>query len=141
VTNLPLEGLTELSVGFDLMGEGEVWIDDVQLYDLWFEDAEQQELLKAVANADFQLTAGQIGDCHRFVDGYWPRFLQDHVPLPRPQPAAEDGELFTPPMADSPRNAEAPSRRERRKEKDAQPAEKPGMMERMRQWWSKPLFR
>ena len=139
VTNLPLEGLTELSVGFDLMGEGEVWIDDVQLYDLWFEDGEQQELLKEIANADFQLTAGQVADCYRFVEGYWPRFLQEHVTPPPVQAADEPGELFTPPMADSPRNAESPTRRERRKEKEAD--EKPGMMERMRQWWSKPLFR
>jgi hypothetical protein len=132
------EGLTELKVGFDLMGEGEVWIDDVQIFDLWFEDAEQGELLKMIANADFQLSAGQIGDCQRFVDSYWPRFLEKYVPLPAAGAAGGAAELFGPPGS-APRTSDGQSRRERRKGDAAE--EKPGMMERMRSWWSRPLWR
>lgn len=142
LTSLPRQGLTELRVGFDLMGEGEVWIDDVQVYDLWFEEAEHRELLKVIANADFQLSAGQVADCQRFVEGYWAQFLKARVPLVPPQAAADGGEA-TADSADAPRrSAEGPGRRERRKEKESeQPEEKPGMFDRMRGWWSKPLWR
>ena len=40
VDDLPLEGLSLLHVRFDLMGQGEVWVDDVQLFDLAFNGAE-----------------------------------------------------------------------------------------------------
>jgi hypothetical protein len=135
---LPPEGVSELRVGFDLMGEGEVWIDDVQVFDLWFEDAEQSELLKAIANADFLLTSGRVADCQRFVEGYWSQFLKSHVPAAA---NVESPELFTPPMS-SPPPLEGQTRRERREEKNSQPPEdKPGMMERMRSWWSRPMWR
>jgi hypothetical protein len=136
-SNLPPQGLSELRVGFDLMAEGEVWIDDVQIFDLWFEDAEQSELLKAIANADFLLTSGHVADCQRFVEGYWAQFLKSHVPL-----AANLGppELFTPPVSGPP-IMEGQTRRERRGEKNSEPEEKPGMMERMRSWWSRPMWR
>ena len=38
VDDLPLDGLSQLRVRFDLMGQGEVWIDDVQLFDLAFNE-------------------------------------------------------------------------------------------------------
>ena len=70
LTDLPLTGLTELRIGFDLMGEGEVWIDEVQLFDLWFEENERDELLKGIATADVQVSAGQLTDGQRFLDSY-----------------------------------------------------------------------
>jgi hypothetical protein len=129
---LPLAGLTELRVGFDLMGAGEVWIDEVQVFDTWFEDNERDELLKNIATADFQLSAGQIGDCERFLDGYWPRFLRQYVPLDQSNVAANPGpkpalEAKPNPVATAPRAAAAEP-----------PAEKPSMLERMRNWWSRP---
>ena len=48
VDDLPLEGLSQLRVRFDLMGQGEVWVDDVQLYDLAFSETE----LRGLAEAD-----------------------------------------------------------------------------------------
>ena len=82
--------LDKVSVGFDLVGEGEVWIDDVEVYNLYFFDTELNELIKNAATAQFQLEAGRVADCERFLDGYWPRFVIEHVPptrvaqLPRP---------------------------------------------------------
>ena len=75
--------LDRIAIGFDLVGEGEVWIDDVEVYDLYFFDTELNELLKNVAVADFQLDEGRIADCERFLDGYWPRFVIEHVPPTR----------------------------------------------------------
>jgi hypothetical protein len=88
VTSLPLAGLTDLRVGFDLMSDGEVWIDDVQVFDLWFNEAERDELLKTTATAQIQLREGQLAECQQFMEGYWPRFLRQHVPLPEIRPDA-----------------------------------------------------
>lgn len=82
IDDLPTSGLTELLVGFDLMGPGEVWIDDVQVFDLYFQVNEQDQLLKSVAMADFHLDKGRIADCTEYLEGYWPRFLLEYVPEP-----------------------------------------------------------
>ena len=78
VDDLP-PGLTNLRVGFDLMGKGKVWIDDVKLYDRWLSEVEHDELVKRIALAAFQLDNGQTGSCQQFLDGYWSQFLRRHV--------------------------------------------------------------
>ncbi|MBC8353624.1 MAG: family 10 glycosylhydrolase [Planctomycetes bacterium] len=75
--------LNTVSIGFDLVGEGDVWIDDVEVYDLYFFDTELNELIKNVGTAHFQLEEGRAIDCERFLDGYWPRFVIEHVPPAR----------------------------------------------------------
>lgn len=82
VTDLPPQGLSELRIGFDLMGAGDVFVDDVQLFDMWFYNHERDELLKRIAAADFQLEQGAVLDCTRFLDSYWPRLLAQQIPLP-----------------------------------------------------------
>lgn len=100
VDDLPLEGLTSVRMRFDLMGPGEVWIDDVQLSGLAFNKSEFVELSKLITLAEMKLQNGQIGDSLRLLEGYWPRFLEEHVPLPagtaqwdapppKPRPAEE----------------------------------------------------
>ena len=64
------------------MGPGEVWVDDVQLFSLAFANPELVELSKLITLADVKLQNGQVGDCVRLLDGYWPRFLEENVPLP-----------------------------------------------------------
>jgi len=78
--DLPLKGLTDLHVAFELTGPGEVWIDDVQLFDLVFHPNENIELSKLITLADVTLQNGQVSDCMRLLDGYWPQFLMQHVP-------------------------------------------------------------
>jgi hypothetical protein len=87
--DLPLDGLTSLRVRFDLMGPGEVWIDDVQLFGLAFKRSELVELQKLITLADVKLKNGQVGDCLRLLEGYWPRFLDENVPAPAAVPAAD----------------------------------------------------
>jgi len=36
-----------------------------------------------------KLQNGQVGDCVRLLDGYWPRFLEENVPLPAGTAASE----------------------------------------------------
>jgi hypothetical protein len=95
--DLPVQGLTNLRVGFDFIGPGTVWIDDLQLYDLWFLPDEQRELNKIIGLADFQLRSQQYADCLHSLNSFWPLFLRDNVPVeahymanipPPPLPAA-----------------------------------------------------
>jgi hypothetical protein len=78
---LPSEGLGQLRVGFELMGSGEVWIEDVQIFDLAFSEAERNELAKLISLASVVLEKGQLADCSQLLEGYWPQFLMTHVPL------------------------------------------------------------
>ncbi|MGA2068516.1 MAG: family 10 glycosylhydrolase [Thermoguttaceae bacterium] len=81
VDDLPLEGLSQLRVRFDLMGQGDVWVDDVQLFDLALSETELRALYKLITMASVTLQNGHVGDCMRLLEGYWPRFLLEHVPL------------------------------------------------------------
>jgi hypothetical protein len=81
VSDLPTQELVDLRVGFDLMGKGEVWIDDVQVYDRWFPKNERDDLMILSGLAVRSLSLGQLGDCQRILSGYWPQFLLEYVPL------------------------------------------------------------
>jgi len=102
VDDLPLEGLAQFRARFDLMGAGDVWVDEVQLFDMAFTENERRELAKLIMVAEYQLQNRQIGDCVRLLGGYWPRFLEDHVPL--------EGEPVAQKPADSPPSPPAPPR-------------------------------
>ena len=60
--HLPVEGLSNLRVKFELAGAGEVWIDDVQVFDLAFSEAERKELVKLLSMASLNLDRGQVSD-------------------------------------------------------------------------------
>ena len=111
IDDLPTRGLTDLRVAIDLMGPGEVWIDDVQIFDLWFDKNERNELLKKIALANFYLGNGELAQCDRVLRGYWPEFLRRYVPIDQTQAAelaeasragAEAAPATDAPSADSP---------------------------------------
>jgi hypothetical protein len=79
VDNLP-PSVTDLRVAIDLMGAGQVSVDDVQVFDLWFERTERNELLKLSALANLYLGKGAALDCERLLHGYWAEFLRRNVP-------------------------------------------------------------
>ncbi len=89
VDDRSLEGATEVSIGFDLMGAGEVWIDEVRVFDTYFSTNEQNELQKNVAIVKSRLERGKLSECQRYLHGYWPRFLLEHVPPPEAALVAE----------------------------------------------------
>ena len=41
-----------------------------------------QALFKLITLADVTLQNGQVGECLKLLDGYWPRLLTESVPLP-----------------------------------------------------------
>lgn len=92
VDDVPLEGLETLSVGFDLLGEGEVFIDEVEVHDLLFEKNERIELAKLISLAGIHLEKGQLRDCLAILDSYWFRFLEENVPV-RPEIVARHAAL------------------------------------------------
>jgi len=133
--DLPITGLTELRVGFDLMSEGEVWIDDVRVHDLWLEDREARELLIGASTADLQARSGGLHDCRLFLDGYWPNFLRRNVKLP-------DAREPAPQIAGPPAAVPDPPLVARGKRAPAAPNEggkKPNWLERTsernKNWW------
>jgi hypothetical protein len=81
VDDLPTTDVSDLRLRFDLMGPGEVWIDDVQVYDLGFMPNERIELSKLVSLAEYKRSVGQYSGCLQLLDSYWPQFLLEHVPL------------------------------------------------------------
>jgi hypothetical protein len=115
VPDLPTSELADLRVGFDLMGAGTVWIDDVQVYDRWFPKNERDDLMIMSGLAARSLSMGQLGDCQRILSGFWPQFLREHVELSEarvaalPAEAPRDARAFPPPQpAPAPDGSAAP---------------------------------
>jgi hypothetical protein len=87
IDDLPTSGLENLRVRFDLAGPGDVLIDDVQLFDLYFSDAEINQLKIIAFQADFRIQKEKYGDCLNELQGFWPQYLSTFVPAPQ-QPVA-----------------------------------------------------
>ena len=101
IENVPTSGLSDLRVAVDVVGEGEVWIDDIQVFDLWFDETEGDELMKKLVSADLELRKGNVTECERILRGDWAEFLRQHVqldelPVAKP-PQAGVQHLTTPP--------------------------------------------
>jgi hypothetical protein len=78
---LPTTAGTKYRVRFDLMGAGEVRVDDVRLLHLSFSPEEKTGLAKIVSLANIYVQGEQWADCADVLDGYWPRFVEENVPL------------------------------------------------------------
>jgi hypothetical protein len=122
VDDLPTESLSRLQVRIDLEAGGDLYIDNVQLYDLSFGEQERRQFDKLFALADFQLQQGELGRCWQDLHGYWPQYMLRLVPAPLAVP-----EIGTAAVPNGIERAPAV-------EQDQQSA-KPGMWERMRGWW------
>ena len=80
VDDIPLDTGGQMRVEFHLTGQAELLIDDVELYDLRFDNARRGALVKRIYAAKMALDEGRVMDCQRLVDGYWARYLVEHVP-------------------------------------------------------------
>ncbi|MBR4833622.1 MAG: hypothetical protein IKU86_04710, partial [Thermoguttaceae bacterium] len=78
--SLPLDGLSETSLRFDLLGAGTVWLDEVKLFKLAFAGAEQKALTRLVGVAEYRVAQDRTLDLLQFFDGYWPRALAEQIP-------------------------------------------------------------
>jgi hypothetical protein len=108
VPELPSDTVQNLRVVVELVGSGEAWIDDIELMDLDFKEAERLELSKIITTIEYQRKAGDLAECLRSLEGYWPRYLRAHVPqadqvlartLIKSVPASQTQTTSTPPPA------------------------------------------
>lgn len=115
ISDLPTNELVNIRVGFDLMGAGQVWIDDVHVYDRWFPKHEQDDLMIMRGLAARSLSKGHLADCRRILNGYWSQFLMQHISAqtarmakaPPATPGGGGGGSFPPPQPEE--GAEKPS--------------------------------
>ena len=77
---LPLDGLEDLSLSFELVGRGEAWLDQIQLYRLAFATAEQTELMKFINMVEYRASKGRVVDVMFMLDNYWSALLRDQLP-------------------------------------------------------------
>ena len=78
--DLPIDGLTDVRVGFDLMGPGEVLIDNIQLYDRWFDENDAKAITQMLASTGPLLSKPEtIDSCRRLLESYWIRFLDRYA--------------------------------------------------------------
>jgi len=80
LNDVPFGDREQLRLHFHLTGNAEVLVDDVQLYDLRFNEARRQAIVKRLIAANIALEQGQVVDCLRVVDDYWSRYLVEYVP-------------------------------------------------------------
>lgn len=94
VPDLPLQSRGKMRIAFELTGPGDVWLDNVKLYNLLFpltfygnSQGEYYQLSKQIHAAKSAFEAGQTTDCSRIIDGYWPRFILAYRPPNQPKVA------------------------------------------------------
>ena len=120
VTDLPSDPNESLRLRFDMLGPGVVEIDEVEVYDLIFNQSQQNELHALLDEMESELAAGSTARVLSRLEGYWPRFLQATV-------SDEQAERVAKRVA---------RRAERRvKAEDEAVEEDEGFFDRVRGWW------
>ena len=77
---LPIDGLSNLSLRFELCNAGTIWIDQIRLYKLAFADAEQTELMKIINNVEYRASKERLIDVLYMLDSYWAKMLEEQIP-------------------------------------------------------------
>ena len=88
VTDIPLDDQGQLRVQFHLVGQGEILLDDVELFDLRFDSARRASLVKRIYAAQTALDENRLVDCQRLLNSYWARHLMEYVPSAIEEPPA-----------------------------------------------------
>jgi len=74
------EDLSNLRIGFDLVGKGQLSIDDVQIFDRWFDESDAVAMTQLLASAGTRLqNANTIDSGRRVLESYWVQFLDQHI--------------------------------------------------------------
>ncbi len=102
VDDLPWSGLDQLQVRCELLGAGDLWVDDVNLSALYFSEAELRALQLDIFSAYDQLQKGNLSDCQATLEGYWPRFLLEHVAPSNDRVARAPGAPVAAPISEAP---------------------------------------
>ena len=89
VDDLPLAPGSEMLIRFTLVGEGSVWIDNLQCESLILPvtaygdqlQGQKLALVKLVHDAETALDEGRLAACRDLLDSYWMRFIAEHFPV------------------------------------------------------------
>lgn len=80
--DLPVDGISHVRIGFDLMGQGQVSIDHVQVFDRWFDENDAKAITQMLASTGPLLSSSATFDsCRRLLAGYWPTFLDQFIEI------------------------------------------------------------
>ena len=80
--DLPTDGLRDLRIGFDLMGQGTVWIDNVAVHDRWFDGNDAKAITQLLASAaPLMENPHSFESCRRILESYWPQFLDYYIDI------------------------------------------------------------
>lgn len=78
--DIPSEGLSQMQIGFDLMSEGEVWVDHVEVFDRWLDEDDVQSLTQQVARVKLiYIENGKLETTRQILDSYWFEFLETYL--------------------------------------------------------------
>lgn len=132
---LPTDQLEELRLGLEMSGQGTVWVDDIKLYQVAFTKEETNRLYRLVMAADFRRTKDRVSDLLAILEGYWARYLFQHVPDP-PSPI----QIAPGPVKETPGKAYADQAAP--VQKSTAPAETPkketpGFLDRVKGWFGR----
>lgn len=77
--DLPQDSSGSVRIGFDMMGPGKVWIDEVQIYDRWLDEKDLKAMTQIFASVGPMMRQQENFDqVRRFLNGYWPLFLREY---------------------------------------------------------------
>jgi hypothetical protein len=77
--DLPQDLSSSIRIGFDMMGAGKVWIDDVQVYDRWLDEKDLKAMTQIFASVGPMIRQPEkLEQCRQVLKGYWPLFLQEY---------------------------------------------------------------
>jgi hypothetical protein len=122
VNDVPASTGESLRVRFDMLGPGQVDIDQVEIFDIVIDEARREQIGRMLERIDRQLAAGSVADVAGELAAYWPRFLLEGVSDETVE-AAERRQL---------KQAEAQARR---RERAAQAAPSESLFDRFKGWW------
>lgn len=120
VTDLPTDQTESLRLRFDMVGQGVVEVDEVQVFSLVFADSQRAELRALIDQMEQALSSGAMASLPAALEGYWPRFLTETVTEKQAETATK-------------RTARRAARRAAAGAKTAEKTD--GLFDRVRNWW------
>lgn len=77
--DVPTTQVSNLRIGFDLMGAGSVHLDQVEIYDRWFDEHDAKAMTQLLAGCGPLMSDPlTLESCRQLLNGYWPRFLDEY---------------------------------------------------------------
>lgn len=77
--DLPINRLSQVRIGLDLMGSGVVEVDQFEVFDRWFDERDAKAINQRLASSGPLLANPTTYEsCRMLLDSYWLRFLDEH---------------------------------------------------------------